>query len=188
MSEKALERQIHWRPIIDYEGLYEVSNLGGVRSVTRRIPHARYGTVVRHGYGKKASLDKYGYLQLTLSKLDAGKCFRVHRLVAEAFIGPSPQDRPCINHKDGNKLNNAVENLEWCSSGENTRHAHKSGLVRKRLGEEGTRAKLTNEQVREIRRLYAERIVPHKEIAARFGIGWKYVWEIGSGKGWGHIQ
>lgn len=97
-----------WKDIIGFEGRYQVSNLGSVRSLN----------YWRRGYSKILSLGKevYGYLYVTLY---SGKCQqhhkKVHRLVAEAFI-PNPDNLPEVNHKDENKQNNRVENLEWCTS------------------------------------------------------------------------
>lgn len=105
-----------WRVIKLYDN-YSVSTNGSVRSDIRRK--------VLHQYE-----DKDGYLKVALSSHSVQKRFLVHRLVAEAFI-PNPEGKPCINHKDGNKQNNCVENLEWCTLSENQRHRRyvlKSGL------------------------------------------------------------
>lgn len=72
---------------------------------------------------RKTSIDKYGYEYLTITD-NGTKKFMVHRLVAQYFI-PKPKDKNCVNHKDGNKLNNSVENLEWCTIKENNLHAYK---------------------------------------------------------------
>lgn len=92
----------YWKDINDYEGLYQVSNLGNVRST-------KTGRVL-----KPAKNYKGGYLQVVLYKNGRVKHFLVHRLVAEAFI-PNPNNLPCINHKDEDKTMNIVENLEWCT-------------------------------------------------------------------------
>jgi len=89
-----------WKDIPGYEGLYEVSNLGRVR---------------RNGKILKPSKNRYGYFQLVLSKDGTKRTFTIHRLVAYAFIN-NPDNLPCINHKDEDKTNNAVNNLEWCDS------------------------------------------------------------------------
>lgn len=94
-----------WKDICDYEGLYQVSNLGSVRSVKRQ------GT--RGGFLKQRT-DKDGYKCVVLFKGNAMKNYFVHRLVAKAFI-ENKNDFPCVNHKDENKSNNAVGNLEWCT-------------------------------------------------------------------------
>ena len=94
-----------WKPIQNYEGLYEVSSDGEIRSL-----HNRYGVnrVLKQSIGSK------GYKVVSLCKNHTQKTFNVHRLVALAFI-PNPDSLPCVNHKDEDKTNNCAENLEWCS-------------------------------------------------------------------------
>ena len=104
----------YWKPILNYEGLYEVSNWGRVRSLDRWCSHRR-GKQLKKGRILKLCTNKGGYLYVYLWKNGKGKYFLVHRLVAEAFI-PNPDNLPQVNHKDENKLNNNAENLEWCSA------------------------------------------------------------------------
>ena len=80
----------------------------------------------RHGDLIVAAIDKCGYRHVILNR----KTRNVHRVIAETFI-PNPNNLPCVNHKDGNKLNNSVENLEWCNHSENTLHSFKTGLQKK---------------------------------------------------------
>lgn len=91
-----------WKDVVGYEGLYQVSNLGRVKSLFR------YKKIL------KQFEDNKGYLRVTLYKNNKSKSIKVHKLVAEAFI-PNPNNYDCINHKDENKTNNRVENLEFCS-------------------------------------------------------------------------
>ena len=125
-----------WRDIEDYEGLYQVSNFGRIKSFQKgeRI--------------LKPACDKDGYLYLGLKLNGVNKNFKIHRLVAVAFI-PNPEKKHQINHRDGNKLNNHTSNLEWVTHIENIQHATQTGLMP--LGEERFGAKLTNEQVIYIR-------------------------------------
>ena len=111
-----------WKDIEEYEGLYQVSNLGRVYSVKRN----KY---------KKLSKDKDGYLFVCISKQGKHKGYRVHRLVAQAFI-PNPENKPQINHIDGDKTNNVMKNLEWVTCKENIIHAHKNGLSYKAKGKD----------------------------------------------------
>ena len=101
-----------WKNVIGYEGLYEVSNKGNVRNVRRN-------TLL------KLSKNYYGYIQVWLYKNGIRTGFKVHRLVAQAFI-PNPDNLPQINHKDEDKLNNCVENLEWCSNEYNVNYGHRT--------------------------------------------------------------
>ena len=114
-----------WRPIPGYEGLYEVSNTGLIRSVERIITYVdgrkhRYESVV-----KKPYIAHNGYYNVGLDS--KGKHLTIHRCVATAFID-NPNGLKVVNHKDGNKLNNNVDNLEWTTSSENNKHAFKIGL------------------------------------------------------------
>ena len=97
----------YWKPVVGYEGLYEVSNWGRVKSLPRN-------STVKYARILKPCTDRYGYLYVNLCKNNKQKKFTVHRLVAEAFL-PNPDNLPCVNHKDECKSNNVVNNLEWCS-------------------------------------------------------------------------
>ena len=102
-----------WKDIKDYEGFYQVSNLGNVRSVPRN------GTVKYYKILKPNNVK--GYYQVTLQKKGKKKIYKVHRLVAKTFIKNTYNKRE-VNHIDGNKLNNAVTNLEWVTAKENSNH------------------------------------------------------------------
>ena len=109
--------ETEWRPVKGYEGYYEVSNHGEIKSLDReQYVTDQRGTYVRHDKGKTIALSYHssGYPQVTLTKKSVGARLYVHRLVAEAFI-PNPLHLPLINHKDENKKNNCVDNLEWCT-------------------------------------------------------------------------
>lgn len=106
-----------WKDVKGYEGLYQVSNFGRVKrlpySITSRTPK---GYVIKRFKGGflKASIMANGYRRVTLYKDLNVKYMHVHRLVAEAFL-PNPKNYPCVNHKDETRINNHVDNLEWCS-------------------------------------------------------------------------
>lgn len=119
---------MNWKPIKGYEGYYEVSDEGLVRSVTRIITDS-WCTRCFKGKILKPALHngKQPYFYVTLSKDHKNRKILVHRLVAGAFI-PNPDDKPQVNHKDGNVHNNCVTNLEWCTNAENTQHAYDTGL------------------------------------------------------------
>lgn len=129
-----------WRDVKGYEGLYQVSNLGRARSF-----HNQYGRVL------KPIRTTDGYSQVTLSKNGKLKATRLHILVAQAFI-PNPENKPQVNHIDGNRANCHVDNLEWATSKENIQHAYKIGLAKS--GPDHKSSLLTAEQVRYIRRVY----------------------------------
>lgn len=107
----------YWKPVVGYEGLYEVSNWGRVKSLKRLVKtHNKWGEcyITINEKILKKRIDKYGYERVMLYKHGKSKLKQVHRLVAEAFID-NPDNLPCVNHKDENKLNNNVDNLEFCS-------------------------------------------------------------------------
>lgn len=102
-----------WRPVVGYEGQYEVSNLGRVRSLDRIVKsRVRSGQKIKGRMLTKRC--HKGYFRVALSENNSTSNFFVHRLVAAAFI-PNPENLPCVNHKNENKLDNRVENLEWCT-------------------------------------------------------------------------
>ena len=137
-----------WRDVIGYEGLYQVSNYGRVKSF--------------HNNGVRtlnpSFADYPGYYVVNLTKNGKQQTQYVHILVAQAFI-PNPENKSYVNHIDGDKLNNCLENLEWTTPTENSRHAWRNGLIKSRTGTKNLHSKLTPEQVRYIRFNYK----PHDE-------------------------
>lgn len=120
-TEDELSSEV-WKDIIGYEGLYQVSNLGRVRSYDKVIKMS--DGRVRHDKGRllKTSIVR-NYKCITLYHNNKSKSFKIHRLVATAFI-PNPYDLPQVNHIDEDKLNNRIENLEWVTALENNKHSN----------------------------------------------------------------
>lgn len=111
-----------WKDIKGYEGYYQVSNLGNVRRLPTIIKYKNEGF---RNYPPKDLIPEKtydGYLRIVLMKEHKKQRFQIHRLVADAFI-PNPENKEQVNHINGNKADNRVENLEWCTSSENARHA-----------------------------------------------------------------
>ena len=124
-----MEKEI-WKDVIGYEGLYEISNFGRIRSKKRLVS---YNGTYRLYNGKTLSpfISSSGYYAIVLHKTrPIFKLNYIHRLVANAFL-PNDNNLEQVNHKDGNKLNNCVDNLEWCSRSENMKHAIRIGLISK---------------------------------------------------------
>jgi hypothetical protein len=103
-----------WKDIAGYEGIYQVSNTGRVRSLDRKIMHSDGKPYTVKGRILKLFTNRYKYLCADLSVDNKKLSARAHRLVAAAFID-NPYNLPCVNHKDENKANNTVDNLEWCT-------------------------------------------------------------------------
>lgn len=138
-----------WK-IIKNHPTYEVSELGEIRN--RKTKHVI-----------KPRLSDRGYLKIQLNR----KTYRVHRLVAQSFID-NPLNLPEVNHKDGDKTNNTVSNLEWVSKKENIQHSFRMGLNNR--WEKHFRSRLTKEQADEIRRIYLEGKTTQKQLATVYNV------------------
>lgn len=144
-----------WKDIIGYEGFYQVSNKGRVKRTAEKFPYKEHYL--------KAISNRYGYLYVCLCIKNKHKVKTIHRLVAQAFI-PNDENKPCVNHIDGNKTNNNVGNLEWCTHSENTTHAYKAKLInittekfiKSNQAKSKARRKCTDEQVKEIKKIHVE--------------------------------
>lgn len=121
----------------------------------------------KRGVPMVGGTDKSGYPYVVLSENGQSKSHSVHRLIAETFI-PNPGNLPCVNHKDGNKQNNAVDNLEWCTKAENTRHSYRKGLQAKVTNQHGTYKVLDDKNFDVIRDLHHRGLLD-REIAKEIG-------------------
>jgi hypothetical protein len=115
---------VKWKNVVGYEGYYQVSDSGKVRSLTRydRVGRLKIGVI------KRTVIQNSGYKIVNLKVDGKQNNHLVHRLVATAFVS-NPENKKFINHIDGNKLNNEVSNLEWCTRSENMKHANEIGLT-----------------------------------------------------------
>lgn len=166
-----------WRPIRD--GHYEVSNHGRVRRA-----RAASGTCV--GRLLKPRIDGCGYMAVVLYTNARPRQVYIHRLVTMAFIGPCPDSHE-VNHKDGDKQNNHIANLEYVTHHDNMRHAVRLGLRPMLLfGEDHPNSKLTDDAVRRIRSLAGTE--SRSSIAARFGVSNQLVSRVTTRRAWSHVS
>ena len=159
-----MERDEDWRDIVGYERFYKISNRGRVKSrccILRPFRHTR------------------GYLMVNLWKYGVCKKAYISRLVAKAFI-PNPLNLPTVNHKDGNKENNNVENLEWMTYRDNSWHGLINGLLC--VGEDHPNSKLKNSEVKYIKSLKGK--YSAAEIAKKFNVSRKCISMIMNGQSW----
>jgi hypothetical protein len=128
---------VKWADVIGYEGLYEVSTDGRIRTVQ----HVTNGHTIPSKELAVSIYKSQRYARVRLYKDGKSKDILVHRIVAETFI-PNPENKPQVNHIDGNRTNNRVDNLEWCTQAENNRHAIDNGLQNPYTAIEATKKKV----------------------------------------------
>lgn len=171
--------QEFFKDIPNYEGIYQVSNLGNVKSLDRKIySNGKFHYTQKEKFLKHCKTNN-GYLYVVLYKSLKQKHFNIHRLVAESFLLNKNQ---CVNHIDGNKLNNNISNLEWVTNSENHIHAYENGL--KLRGEKCTMSKLTEKDVIDIRN---KKGITHQEIANIYNVSRRCIGKIINKKTWKHI-
>lgn len=164
-----------WKDIDGYEGFYQVSNLGRVRSLPRYVSDRRLGTKFLKGRDLSLTADSNGYVIVVLQRNGEKRSFKVHRLVTTAFL-PNPENKPSVNHIDHNKANNCLSNLEWCTPKENTAHMHKHSRNYEAYGFDNPSTKISEDDVIQIRELAKTRT--HVSIAKLFGVSAQHVDKI----------
>lgn len=176
---------ITWKPVVGYEGIYEVSNTG----LVKRVKKPGKGASTHVGKLLKGCTNRDGYQRMYLHKDGKDRAIFLHRIVAAAFIGELPEDCE-VNHRDGNRKNNHVDNLEYTTHGDNVRYAFHVLDYRPvgMPGERNGQAKITNEQAREIKRLLAEGKLTQPQIADIFGVSRGIVTKINVGQTWKHLD
>lgn len=174
-----------WKAIPGYDGQYEASSLGRIRSVDWLQEYFVNGKLRQRATRGKilaTSICK-GYVATSIKD----KTKRVHHLVMLAFVGPMPAGKQ-VNHKDGNKANNRRNNLEYETPNGNLLHAVRLGLKKGQRGEKSHLAKLTEKQVREIRRLYATRQFTLSKLGRLYQVHYSTISNVISGKRWRHTH
>ena len=167
----------NWKPVVGYEGLYEVSSHGRVKSM--RSGHGRFA-----GRILKPHVHTSGYPDVKLFAEGRRRHMLIHRLVLTAFVGPRPKGMEC-RHLDGDPTNNHISNICWGTRSENIGDKFRHGTVAR--GERHGEAKLTDSKVREIRKLLCQGVVQTK-IGRLFGVGRTAIMYIKSGKRWRHVD
>lgn len=169
-----------WKNVVGFEGFYEISSEGQVRST----PRIDKSGVPRGGHLMKQQISKQGYLVVYLRRDGTSKLRKVAQLVLEAFVGPRPTDGHQACHGDGNKFNNALSNLRWGTPSENNMDKALHGTLAR--GEKnGGGGKLTEEQVKQIKvRVLAETQV---DLAREFGVSRGLISHIKNGRAWRHV-
>ena len=162
-----------WKNVVGFEEQYEISNLGNLRSKERFVKHWRGGERKYKSNFKNIRLNDKGYFRCNLKNEGKRYDFTIHKLVALAFL-PNEENKPFVNHKNGIKTDNRVENLEWCSASENITHAVKNRLVK---------TKLTDEQAKEI----FNSQLSHRKLAKLYNITSSIVWRIKNKKAYKHL-
>lgn len=160
-----------WKPVVGYEGIYEVSDAGRVKSFARPTSRILAGCTDKDGY---RCVDLLGSTQL------------IHRLVCLAFHGPSPEGRPDVNHQDAGRQNNRLSNLEWASSRENTAHRH--ALGRSAKGEGNGWSTLTEDLIRQMRAAHDFFDLSYRKIGRTFNISATHAKRIVTREAWGHVH
>lgn len=161
-----------WKTIEEYPQ-YEVSSEGQVRRNAKIL---------------KPQLNSKGYYRINICVDSKISKPLLHRLVAKAFI-PNPENKPQVNHINGDKTDNRVENLEWVTNSENLLHGRRLGLIKSPCGEDSPNAKLTEEQVRMIKQRYVKgsRQDGAAQIARELGVGIDIILAIVKGRKWKHV-
>jgi hypothetical protein len=171
----------NWKEIVGYEGLYECSDHGRVRTLARV-------TICKNDRPKRLPqriltphFNTNGYLWVYLYKDGVKRFWFIHRLIALAFI-ENPESKTFVNHRSGIKTANVPANLEWVTRKENVSHAFKTGLM-SHAGEKNSQSKLTVNDVAEIRKLFGLG-VSRRNLATRFGISYSRIRDVVNGTGW----
>lgn len=166
-----------WRPIPGYEGLYDVSDLGRVRRIAQR----RTGVRLKYPKHLSPAIGSWGYRVCGMCKGGKTKSYNVHILVLMAFRGKKPSNKSIGNHKDGNKENNVLANLEWATQSQNQIHSYrilgrKSGVI----GPKNPQARASTADVAAARKMLTDGVGKH-EVAKTFGHSWQWANALSKG-------
>ena len=174
-----------WKKVSGFEEFYEVSNLGRFRSLPK-VVNGRWGDTRYKGKLITPTKHSHGYGVLSLVGEDGKVSVRAHKYVAIAFCD-NPEGKPCVNHIDGDKMNNRADNLEWVTHSENTIHAYKTGLMSGKSGSQSHNSKLNDGDVKNIRRLVTGAHFRRDLLAKYYGVSRSTVSDTINRRTWKHI-
>lgn len=176
----------NWKELKGHREIYEISDLGNVRTKTR---NGARGKIVL-GHSLSQHINSTGYFRVSLNLDGRSKSYFTHRLVAMLFV-QKVEGKDCVNHIDGNKLNNRFDNLEWVTPSENQQHAFRTELKKPTLhyGEDSWFHKLTKEDVKYIRAAHKpwDKVFGSKPLAERFGVNQQTITDVVHGRSWSTI-
>lgn len=174
-----------WKDVAGYEGYYKVSNLGRVKSLERKVKFRTFKKLVKSRILTPRISDS-GYYTVNISKDGKGNMKYLARIIAIAFI-PNPDNKPQVNHIDGNKINNCISNLEWVTNAENQKHAYKLGLSISKRGYLNGNRKYDKGFVLKIRQMWESGKYKQAQLSKICGCNESYVNAVVSRRIWAHI-
>lgn len=175
-----------WKSIKGYENVYEISSLGRVRSSEKETIRNNGRKLKTNARILKTHKDHNGYVRIVIFFRGSRKTHKVHRLVAEAFLD-NPESKLAINHKNNDRSDNRLENLEWCTQKENMEFCKKQNRLVNKKGEEHASSVLTEIEVLEIRRLYSTGNYTTNDLGEKYNVNFSTISDITRRKTWKHI-